>query len=205
MTFSTRTKKRPTSDKYRNDRTVKLPCRYTNNRAEKVVEKKRKGLKPIGRKGEFNAFVHLVLNRFFHKRGVEGCEIPYAHNCWSDIHHSHSEKRRRIPVGAWRNAFTACLMCNNEHDEWELKGADVNREFVLSVIKLRDISTMNWRPERNDELLLEAAEEILAENPKITFDIEEIAAALAYDPRPFPIDFDEVGADGNRVWTVTEE
>jgi len=201
----TRTKERPTSDKYRNDRTVKLPCRYTNNRAEKVVEKKRKGLRQVGKRGVLNLFMNQVLELFFIKSGIERtCHVCYGRNYCGDIDRAHSKRRPEINIEDWWSIFRVLPAGRNCHFAIDKRGRRRAERLIERFIK-RMFRAVDMDDRAIKELLIECADEIQeldaqSKRPRFMhFDV------TFQDPRPYPINLDEVGTDGKKVWTVTEE
>ena len=152
--------------RWQNDRTVKLPCRYTNNRAEKVVEKKRKGLNPVSKKGLFWIFVNRVLDRFFLiielRQVCESCEGT-AH-C-GPLTPAHTRRRQDIPRGDWWYAFRVACLGSDCHLRIDSMGRRRAEPIIEKIIRDR-FKKLGMPESKVKALLLECAEYVKAEDAK---------------------------------------
>lgn len=170
--------------------------KYVNNRT-KLSEQRWRGQQ--NQKGPFNACVNAILDCFFEKIEITGCEIPWDHECWSDVHYSHSEKRRYIPVGEWSNALEKVIKaCDVQHGLYEAAGHKVNRDTVNRIRRARN-ERLGLTDQMIRELLLECAAEVLKRDalekePKW----QQFEVEFPVPEAPFEIELED------SVWTVEE-
>lgn len=163
-------KSKPQSLKYTNLAPKEPVSTLSMEKTARRATSARKPLNKVGRKGEWSKFVNCVLDLFFERLEIDYCEVPYHHDCWSEVHYSHSEKRVEIPIGS-PLAFDVLRACDVEHNKYEAKGRDVNRETVFEGIVQRHMRLAMDYNTRKD-LLKMCIRDVQEQNPKWDYEID---------------------------------
>ncbi len=131
-------------------------------------KKPSKGLRKVGKKGDFWLFVSQILNKFCLKIGLpKRCEIQGA---FCDNYHltpAHTRRRQDIRVGDWWYALRVVTACTECHFEVDAKGRR-EAEPILEDIILARFKRLGLTEDQVKQLLLECAEEIQGENDRFS-------------------------------------
>lgn len=103
------------------------------------AKKPRKGLNPIGKKGQNSLDAVSELKKIFEAWGITSCEWEHA-GCWykNSLTFAHKDKRRFISMEDIRNPRFVALICTPGHQILEAMPRDEMREIIEDIVEKRE-------------------------------------------------------------------